>query len=200
VKFSVLALDFDGTIAESGSVSADLREALAEIRERGILIVLATGRILEDLRDVAGDLSFADEIVAENGAVVAFPRAPRRLLCREASTTFAQALERAGIAFRSGHCVIEADAGDAERILSVIRSLELPLALTFNRGRVIALPTGVCKSEIQADAPSERSSDRRDRRRCERGRHQERRAREGHVEERARTGIRRADGGRSRVC
>jgi len=146
VKFSVLALGFDGTIAERGSVSADLRAVLAEVRERGILIVLATGRTLTHLRDGAGDLSFADAIVAENGAVVALPRAVPRLLCGEASIAFMQALEQAGIAFRSGRCVVEADAGDAGRILSVVRSLELPLALSFERGRVMALPAGVCKS------------------------------------------------------
>jgi hydroxymethylpyrimidine pyrophosphatase-like HAD family hydrolase len=146
VKFSVLALDFDGTIAESGSVSADLDAALAEVRERGIMVVLTTGRRLEDLRDVAGNLSFADALVAENGAVIAFPRGPPRVLSREPSAAFLHALERAGIAFRTGRCVVEADAGDAGRILSIIRSLELPLALTFNRGRVMALPTGVCKS------------------------------------------------------
>lgn len=146
MRFRVLALDFDGTIAEHGSVSADLRAALAEVRERGIAIVLATGRILEDLRDVAGDLSFADAIVAENGAVMAVHGAPPRLLGREASPVFMRALARSGVSFRNGRCVVEADAADAPRLLSVVHSLELPLVLTFNRGRVMALPPGVCKS------------------------------------------------------
>lgn len=146
MKFRVLALDFDGTIAEHGRLSGAVRDALAAVRERGIAIVLATGRILEDLRDAAGDLSFADAVVAENGAVVALHGTPPRLLCREASPAFMRALERSGIAFRSGRCVVEADADDAVRLLPVIRSLELPLVLTFNRGRVMALPPGVCKS------------------------------------------------------
>lgn len=146
MKFGVLALDFDGTIAEQGRVRGDVRDALAEVRERGIAIVLATGRILEDLRDAAGDLSFADAVVAENGAVVALHGATPRLLCREASPAFMRALARSGVSFRSGRCVVEADAADAARLLPVIRSLELPLVLTFNRGRVMALPPGICKS------------------------------------------------------
>ncbi len=146
MKLGVLAVDFDGTIAEGGRICADVRAALAEVRERGIVIVMATGRILEDLHDVAGDVSFADAIVAENGAVVAFPGAPPRLLCPETSSVFTRALGRDGVRFRSGRCIIEADAGDAARILSVIRALELPLVQIFNRGRVMALPPGVCKS------------------------------------------------------
>lgn len=146
MRLSVLALDFDGTIAEGGRICADVRAALAEARERGIVVVMATGRILEDLHEVGGDLSFADAIVAENGAVVAFPGTPPRLLCREASSAFTRALERDGIRFRSGRCVVEADAGDAAQILSVIRALELPLVPIFNRGRVMAVPPGVCKS------------------------------------------------------
>jgi hydroxymethylpyrimidine pyrophosphatase-like HAD family hydrolase len=146
MKLSVLVLDFDGTIAQDGRVSAETREALAAVRERGIAVVLATGRILEDLRDVAGDLSFADAIVAENGAVVALHAAPPRLLCREPPRAFVDALARDRVSFRSGRCVVEADAADAPRILSVVRALELPLVLTFNRGRVMALPPGVCKS------------------------------------------------------
>ncbi len=40
---------------------------------RGITVLLVTGRILDELRRVAGDLHFVDGVVAENGAVVHFP-------------------------------------------------------------------------------------------------------------------------------
>ena len=84
MKFGVLALDYDGTIAERDRIGDEVRAALAEARERGIAVVLATGRILEDFRSAAGDLAFADAVVAENGAVLAFPGGATRLLCREA--------------------------------------------------------------------------------------------------------------------
>jgi phosphoserine phosphatase len=38
------------------------------------------------------------------------------------------------------------DSRDAPRALDVIRALELPIALVFNRGRVMAMPQGVSKS------------------------------------------------------
>jgi hydroxymethylpyrimidine pyrophosphatase-like HAD family hydrolase len=39
-----------------------------------VVVILVTGRILADLRSVAGDLHFADAVVAENGAVIELPR------------------------------------------------------------------------------------------------------------------------------
>jgi len=38
-----------------------------------VTVILVTGRILDDLRRVAGDLSFVDAVVAENLALVHFP-------------------------------------------------------------------------------------------------------------------------------
>jgi hypothetical protein len=73
MKFSVLALDFDGTIAKADTLDGDVREAIAALRGLGIVVILVTGRILEDLRRVTGGLHFVDAVVAENGAVVEFP-------------------------------------------------------------------------------------------------------------------------------
>ncbi len=41
---------------------------------------------------------------------------------------------------------MEADAGSAPQILAVIRELELPLALLFNRSRLMVLPQAISKS------------------------------------------------------
>ncbi|MFZ0859283.1 MAG: HAD hydrolase family protein, partial [Candidatus Sulfotelmatobacter sp.] len=42
--------------------------------------------------------------------------------------------------------IVEADAGSAPQILAVIRELELPLALLFNRSRLMVLPQAISKS------------------------------------------------------
>ena len=57
-----------------------------------------------------------------------------------------EALQRDGVAFRRGRCVVEASADEAARILAVVRRLELPLGLAFNRERVMVLPHGICRS------------------------------------------------------
>jgi len=147
MKFSVLALDFDGTIARNDTLDPDVRQAIAEVREQGIVVVLATGRILEDLRRVAGDLHFVDAVVAENGAVVAFPDSGYSTVIGQAPPdALLTALAQQNIRVDVGRVVVEADGGDAQRVLSIVRQLELPLVLAFNRGRLMVLPQTISKA------------------------------------------------------
>ena len=73
MKLSVLALDYDGTITRDDRPDASVLSAVADARRRNVTVILVTGRILDDLRRVAGDLHFVDGVVAENGAVIHFP-------------------------------------------------------------------------------------------------------------------------------
>ena len=147
MKFSVLAIDFDGTAASADVLDPDVRAAIGELRAQGIVVILATGRILEDLRRVAGDLHFVDAVVAENGAVVAFPDSGYTTVNGEPPReSLLTALRQEGIRFEAGRVVVEADAGDAARILSTVRRLELPLVLAFNRGRLMVLPQTISKA------------------------------------------------------
>ena len=146
MKFGVLALDYDGTIARDGIIDPDVRTAIAEARARGIAVILVTGRILADLKRVAGDLRFVDAVVAENGAVLAFPNGHSWLIGHPPPPVFLDELRRRGIDFASGQCIVETDATLAPRILAVIRELELPLVLLFNRGRLMVLPQAISKA------------------------------------------------------
>ena len=47
-----------------------------------------------------------------------------------------------------GECIIEADASHAPCILKIIRDLELPLAITFNRSRLMILPLSSAKRQV----------------------------------------------------
>jgi hydroxymethylpyrimidine pyrophosphatase-like HAD family hydrolase len=146
VRLFTLALDYDGTIALGDRVDADVRNAIAASRTRGITVLLATGRILDELRRVAGDLHFVDGVIAENGAVLHFPESGHSaLLGPPVPQKFLDELSRRGIAHRAGQSLVDADAGDAPAILDVIRSLELPLVLIFNKGRVMTMPQGISK-------------------------------------------------------
>jgi hydroxymethylpyrimidine pyrophosphatase-like HAD family hydrolase len=147
MKLSALALDYDGTIAVNGALDSAVRDAIADARRRGVVVVLATGRQLTDLRRVAGDLACFDAIVAENGAVLQFPASGRHaMLAHAPSPAFLHELRLRHVAFAAGECVVEADASAAVTMLEVVRSLELPLTLTFNRGRLMVLPQAVAKS------------------------------------------------------
>ena len=109
--------------------------------------VLVTGRILSELRRVAGELHFVDAVVAENGGVVHFPDSGHvSVLAPPVPKPFIALLEQLGIPFQLGQSLTDADANDAVRLLAGIRELELPLVLIFNRGRVMVLSQGVSKA------------------------------------------------------
>jgi hydroxymethylpyrimidine pyrophosphatase-like HAD family hydrolase len=125
----------------------DVARAIAYARSRGIVVLLVTGRILDELRRVAGDLHFVDGVIAENGAVVHFPTSGyTSVLAPAVSTVLVDELARRGVPFQAGHCLIDADSTDAPRILEAIRTLELPLVLIFNRARVMTMPQGTSKA------------------------------------------------------
>lgn len=147
VKLSAIALDYDGTIARNDALDPSVRDAIAAARTQGIVVLLITGRILDELRRVAGDLHFVDGVIAENGAVVHFPDSSHTsTLAPPVPEAFIEELRRRGIPFRAGRCLVDADANEAPRLLEVIRALQLPLVLIFNAGRVMTLPQGVSKA------------------------------------------------------
>jgi hydroxymethylpyrimidine pyrophosphatase-like HAD family hydrolase len=147
MKLVALALDYDGTIAASGQFSPAVRDAIADVRRQGIIVVLATGRRLADLRQVAGELTCFDAVVAENGAVLEFPATGRHVvLAHRPGPEVLQALRRRNITVVAGECVLEAEASSGPAVLEVIQALEQPLVLMFNRGRLMVLPPTVTKS------------------------------------------------------
>ena len=145
MKFRVLALDYDGTIAHQGKLDPAVKAAIIEARARGVVVVVVTGRILSELRKVAGDLSFLDAVVAENGAVLSFLSGHSRLIGEPPSGIFLEELRQRQIDFLAGECIVEFDASSAPQVLTAIRQLELPLSLLFNRDRLMVLPQGVSK-------------------------------------------------------
>ncbi|HET9362680.1 MAG TPA: HAD hydrolase family protein, partial [Vicinamibacterales bacterium] len=138
MKLTVLALDYDGTIARDGEVVPSVRESIAALRSSGTTVLLVTGRILDELRGVAGDLRFVDGVVAENGAVVHLPESDHTtVLSPRIPEVFLAEITRRGIPFQSGHCLVDADADESQRLLEAIRALELPLVAAFNQSRVM---------------------------------------------------------------
>jgi hydroxymethylpyrimidine pyrophosphatase-like HAD family hydrolase len=147
VKLSVLALDYDGTTARDDSMGPLVREAIAAARARGITVLLVTGRILDELRRVAGDLRFVDGVVAENGAVLHFPESGHTTaLAPPVPGVFVDELRRRGVPHQAGQCLVDSDANEAAVLLNTIRTLQLPLVLIFNSGRVMTTSQGVSKA------------------------------------------------------
>jgi hydroxymethylpyrimidine pyrophosphatase-like HAD family hydrolase len=147
VKPRVLALDFDGTIAVNDTIDGAASAAIQEARGAGLLAVLVTGRMLTDLGTVVCTPPLFDAIVAENGAVLRLPNLLTPItLSQEPDPRFLAELRRRGIRHQTGQCVVEAAADVAPHVVEIIRGLGLPLAITFNLGRLMVLPHGVSKA------------------------------------------------------
>ncbi len=147
MKLGAVALDYDGTIAANGVFDPRVRDTIADLRRRGIAVILVTGRRLDDLRRVAGNLGCFNAVVAENGAVLYFPESRRQAVLGHAPPApFLDALRRRGIQFSVGESVVETDASVAVPVLELVRELEQPLVLAFNRGRLMVLPQAIAKS------------------------------------------------------
>ena len=147
MRFLALALDYDGTIAQNDTLGDEMRQAIATLRARNIIVLIVSGRILSDLERVAGNLHFVDAVVAENGAVICIPDSRyTQLLGEPPPATLLEALLAEGVEFKAGQSIVEADAKDAPRLLNILRARELPHSLIFNRGRVMILGQTVSKA------------------------------------------------------
>ncbi len=147
MKLSVIAVDYDGTIARNDRPIPAVLEAIAFARSRGITVLIVTGRILSELRRVAGPLGFVDGVVAENGAVIHLPGTGyTTMLAPPVSQEFVGTLQEKGVEFQVGECLVDASAASAPLLLDAIREIELPIVLIFNKGQVMALAQGVSKA------------------------------------------------------
>src|SRR5262245_41165572 len=61
--FMALAVDFDGTLAYAGNVSAQTIDALIAIKASGRKLILVTGRMLEELKQIFDRLDLFDFVV-----------------------------------------------------------------------------------------------------------------------------------------
>src|SRR5688500_10811249 len=83
MRYLAFATDYDGTLAKHGTVPEVALKALKRVRESGRMLVLVTGRELEDLMRVFPDYAIFDRIVAENGALLYRPGTKEELALGE---------------------------------------------------------------------------------------------------------------------
>ena len=95
MRFTVTAIDYDGTLAKDGLVDAATVAALEQVVASGRKVVLVTGRILRELLPLFPQAALCARIVAENGAVLYRPATrDQRLLADKASGPLIEALRR----------------------------------------------------------------------------------------------------------
>jgi hydroxymethylpyrimidine pyrophosphatase-like HAD family hydrolase len=142
-----LAVDYDGTIAENGRTASPAVAALARVRASGRRVVLVTGRILPELREVCPDVDgMFDAVVAENGAVLYLPGPGRaEALGAAPEPALLQALRRHGVEFKCGLSIVATLSSFATPVREAIQEAGVPRVLEFNKEALMLLPAGITK-------------------------------------------------------
>src|SRR5690242_2049980 len=147
MRFSLLACDYDETLARHGRVDETTVAALARLVASGRKLMFVTGRRLDDLLEVFPDVRHFTRIVAENGAVSYDPATrTKRCLDEPPPPEFVAALEERGVTPLSvGEVIVATHEPYQTTVLEVIRELGMGHQVIFNKGSVMVLPSGVDK-------------------------------------------------------
>jgi hydroxymethylpyrimidine pyrophosphatase-like HAD family hydrolase len=148
LRYQVLATDYDGTLSDDGSVSPAVLDGLLRFKASGRRLVLVTGRELDDLAAVFPRFDVFDRIVAENGGVLHRPADGDTLaLGAPPHVAFVERLRKDGVSPLSiGRVIVSTRTPHDTLVARAIESLRLDLDITYNKGAVMVLPTGIDKA------------------------------------------------------
>ncbi len=142
----LLALDYDGTLAEDGAISPPTLEALAKAKRAGFLLGLVTGRPHDELLGICPEIGLFDLVVDENGSVLHFPGTGKvEDLGPAPPERFAEELGRRAIRYSRGRVVVRTWRPHLQEALAVIRDLGLALDVIPNKYAVMIVPRGIDK-------------------------------------------------------
>ncbi|MDQ6676310.1 MAG: HAD hydrolase family protein [Acidobacteriota bacterium] len=146
-RVRAIATDYDETIAEHGFVPQLTLRAMERFRASGRLLILDTGRGLEDLTALFPELDRFDRIVAENGAVLYDPGTKiGRVLAPPLAPAFLADLGRRGVEpIPKRQVIVDTWAVHHGQIREAIREAGLDYQLIYNKDSVMVLPNGVDK-------------------------------------------------------
>lgn len=152
--YLALASDYDGTLAHEGGVPPSTLNAIRRLKETGRKFLLVTGRELPDLMRVFPDIDICDLVVAENGALLYFPRTKEeRPIAPAPPQGFVDRLREHGVEPISvGHSIVATWTPHETAVLETIQEMGLELQIIFNKGAVMVLPAGVNKASGLAAA------------------------------------------------
>ncbi|HTU34046.1 MAG TPA: HAD-IIB family hydrolase [Candidatus Acidoferrum sp.] len=147
MRYLALASDYDGTLADRGTVRPSSIAALRRLAASGRKLVLVTGRQLDDLLAIFPEHVMFHRIVAENGALLYNPSTREsRPLGEPPPPEFIEALREAGVSPISvGTSIIATVLPHDTAVLKVIHELGLEMQVIYNRHNVMILPSGVNK-------------------------------------------------------
>jgi HAD superfamily hydrolase (TIGR01484 family) len=157
MHYLALCCDYDGTLAHDGVLTESTAAALRRLKTSGRMLLMVTGRELEELKQVCPALNLFDRVVAENGAVLYNPATGDvRLLAESPPAAFVDLLRKRKVhPLAVGRVVVATLEPNETTVLESIRDLGLELQVIFNKGSVMVLPSGVNKASGLAVALEE---------------------------------------------
>jgi len=147
VRYLALATDYDGTLAEQGTVRPETVAAVERLRKSGRRVVLVTGRELRDLQTVFDRFDLFDLVVAENGALLYRPQTrEEKCVAEPPPPALAERLRQRGATpLHTGRVIVATREPYEVAAVEVVRELGLEWQVIFNKGAVMLLPSGVNK-------------------------------------------------------
>ncbi|MEI8308253.1 MAG: HAD hydrolase family protein [Chloroflexales bacterium] len=146
MHLTVLASDLDGTLAENGHVSPETWDALQAAKAAHLTLILVTGRTLASFTPEGPFAELFDAIVAEDGAVVYFPRQDVVVLpFGRLPTALIARIDAMPLPLDHGMALIATHVPFDEPILAALRDCGGGATIEYNRGAVMVLPLGATK-------------------------------------------------------
>ena len=148
MRYSTVAFDYDGTLAHHGTIAEATIESLKKCSASGRTLLMVTGRELPELQSVCPHLRLFERVVAENGALLYHPATDTiGSLGPPPSVEFVATLQRRGVEpLTTGNVIVSTVHPNETIVLQTIRDLGLELQVTFNKGAVMVLPSGINKA------------------------------------------------------
>lgn len=141
-----LACDLDGTLTDSGSIGRAMWEQLRRAKAAGWRLALVTGRTLDTFSTDGPFAEVFDAIVAEDGAVIYFPR--RDIVTMpfgRVGADLVARLERLGVPLEHGMAIVATRVPHDQAVHDALRQSAGGASVEYNRGAVMVLPTGATK-------------------------------------------------------
>lgn len=148
MRYRILATDYDGTIAHHGVVPDEVVESLKALRASGRILMLVTGRELDELKDLFPAHTIFDLIVAENGALIYNPATLEETKLGEPPpAAFVNELIKRGVQpLSEGRAIVATWEPHQATVLEVIKEFGIEHQVIFNKGAVMVLPPGINKA------------------------------------------------------
>lgn len=148
IHLMVIAFDLDGTLTQDGQVTAQTWDLLRSARLAGMILILVTGRTLDSFISELPFSELCEAIVAENGAVVYFPRRDTiRLPFGKIESALINRLHDLNVPLEHGVAIVATQEPHERNVFKALQEIHASAVIEYNRGSIMLLPPGASKGQ-----------------------------------------------------